>query len=369
MMFYTVFCRFLFVFAKIFLYIYVMSIIDVAKLAGVSHATVSRVINNKDCVSPDSSRRVREAMARLNYTPPLRRRGPRPKPVEMSSQINSVAMLMFGTDPRPLLSPVSSLVIGAVEAALAKFDISLVISQVKDSQKLPAALVAGQVGGLILHGNVPDSKIVKHLKRYPAVWVMSPRSESGYWGDRVVPNNLKIGQIAAEYFLERSHKSLAIIMTARGDNLGFATRAKGFVETASGAGVGAYMLQDPLLDASEPGDLRAEREHIGLLIDQFMKLPDRPTGLFVPRGQVTVMVYEALRERGVVVGDGGVKILTCDMDSSLAGIRPSPDFIDVCPNRVGEVAVKHLLANLEGRDTDVQAVLTIDPKLTLVADA
>ncbi|MEM1027610.1 MAG: LacI family DNA-binding transcriptional regulator [Planctomycetota bacterium] len=345
-----------------------MSIIEVAKLAGVSHATVSRVINNKDCVSEDSSRRVREAMDRLNYTPPLRRRGPRPKPKGVSSQIDSVAMLMFGTDPRPVLSPVSSLVIGAVEHALAKSDISLVLSQVNDPRKLPAALMAGRIGGLILHGNVPDPRIAQYLKRHPAVWVMSPRNQSGYWGDRVAPNNFRIGQMAAEYFLERGHQSMAFIMSARSDNLGFATRAQGFMQTASAAGARAELLEDAVIDLSELGDVRAERKHIGLLIDRFMALPDRPTGLFVPRGQATVMVYEALRERGVTIGDEGVKVLACDLDPSLASINPSPDFIDVCPGRVGEVAVKHLLSHLKNRDLDVQAVLSIEPRLTLASD-
>jgi DNA-binding LacI/PurR family transcriptional regulator len=42
---------------------------DVAKLAGVSHQTVSRVLNSSDLVRPETRERVRRAMAELNYRP------------------------------------------------------------------------------------------------------------------------------------------------------------------------------------------------------------------------------------------------------------------------------------------------------------
>ena len=46
-----------------------MSINKVAKLAGVSSSTVSRVINNHPRVAPETAQNVRKAMQELNYTP------------------------------------------------------------------------------------------------------------------------------------------------------------------------------------------------------------------------------------------------------------------------------------------------------------
>ncbi|MDP9317374.1 MAG: LacI family transcriptional regulator, partial [Chloroflexota bacterium] len=43
------------------------TIIDVAREAGVSYTTVSRVINGKDHIKPDKRERVRHAMDRLGY--------------------------------------------------------------------------------------------------------------------------------------------------------------------------------------------------------------------------------------------------------------------------------------------------------------
>ena len=44
-----------------------MSIIDVANSAGVSKATVSRVINRRAGVSPDTTQAIEEAMRRVGY--------------------------------------------------------------------------------------------------------------------------------------------------------------------------------------------------------------------------------------------------------------------------------------------------------------
>src|SRR3954469_9279223 len=43
--------------------------VDVARLAGVSHQTVSRVLNNHPNVCQETARRVRAAIAELNYRP------------------------------------------------------------------------------------------------------------------------------------------------------------------------------------------------------------------------------------------------------------------------------------------------------------
>ena len=55
-----------------------MPISEVAKLAGVSSSTVSRVINNHPSVAPETVTSVRNAMQQLGYAPSERRPGPKP---------------------------------------------------------------------------------------------------------------------------------------------------------------------------------------------------------------------------------------------------------------------------------------------------
>src|SRR5512147_2659233 len=49
----------------------VVTIQDVARAAGVSVSTISRVINNKDDVAPETTEKVRRVMQELNYTASL----------------------------------------------------------------------------------------------------------------------------------------------------------------------------------------------------------------------------------------------------------------------------------------------------------
>ena len=69
---------------------------DVARLAGVSQKTVSRVINNHPRVAPETAESVRKAMQELNYTPSDRRPGPKPSPHPRRSA-PAIAFLVLGT--------------------------------------------------------------------------------------------------------------------------------------------------------------------------------------------------------------------------------------------------------------------------------
>src|SRR5215204_4311258 len=73
-----------------------MSISKVAKLAGVSSSTVSRVINNHPRVAPDTAQSVRQAMQSLGYTPSETRPGPKPKS-HNRREAPEIAFLVLGT--------------------------------------------------------------------------------------------------------------------------------------------------------------------------------------------------------------------------------------------------------------------------------
>ncbi len=53
-----------------------ITITDVARAAGVSIATVSRVVNHANRVEPSAAKRVREAMYTLGYIPPKKPKRP-----------------------------------------------------------------------------------------------------------------------------------------------------------------------------------------------------------------------------------------------------------------------------------------------------
>ena len=97
-----------------------MSIVEIAKLAGVSHTTVSRVVNNERNVSPETAMKVRSVMKKVGYVPkpPSLRRGPRRiKDVELRT--GNVAFLASIESLKVLSSsPVMHDVVHGIEEAL-----------------------------------------------------------------------------------------------------------------------------------------------------------------------------------------------------------------------------------------------------------
>ena len=341
-----------------------MSIVEVAKLAGCSHTTVSRVINQKPGVSAEVTGRVQAAMQKLRYVPPVKRRGPVPKN-SRSARTGNVAVLMFGTDATPLASPVAAAAVHAVEDALGNHGYSMSLGQVgvqsDDAARLPSVVTRGDIDGLILHGKPPRRDQAAVLQRFPAVWIMSSRHPSGYWGDRVSPDNAAIGRSAAEYLIQRGHERIGFLYLDAA-HLGFPARAAAFKQAAADAGIASDVIRPGDETVVASGDFRALRLHIDRLVDVFMELPDRPSGLFVPRGQATLMIFEALRARGVEPGTG-VTLIACDNDPVLGGLSPQIATLDVRPDHIGRCAVEQLMTRMQKAEPFARTDILVQPLL------
>src|SRR5262245_43986797 len=107
-----------------------MSISDVAKLAGVSSSTVSRVINNHTRVAPETAQKVRKAMQSLGYTPSERRPGPKPSFRSRNGTAN-IAFLVLGAS-RSRATPAFEELLRGVSVAASRHDLNLTFSHVPD---------------------------------------------------------------------------------------------------------------------------------------------------------------------------------------------------------------------------------------------
>jgi len=117
-----------------------MSLEKVANYAGVSTATVSRVLNSVPVVSPSTVRVVREALDALKYDPDVVKRGPRPgsRNNRWNTRSNSrsknggmIAIVLVGTDPnRP--RTISHEVIDAMIRSAKKSGLRVLMDHMRD---------------------------------------------------------------------------------------------------------------------------------------------------------------------------------------------------------------------------------------------
>lgn len=337
-----------------------MSIVEVAKVAGLSHSTVSRVINNRPGVAPGTVEAVYRAMESVGYTPPARRRGRRPRD-RRGVETGNIGLVMVSTDAMFARAPVTAAVFHAAERTLAEQGFNLIVGQLGDAGRLPPKVARGEVDGLLLHGYAPPADVRDRLAKHPSVWLLSQRSVQGYWGDRVTPDNELIGRLAAEHLVRQGHRRLAYLHVS-GTHMGYRARAEAFLEAAGELGADVELVTKGSVH-DRPG-MREEITDAGVdeLVERYAALDPRPTGLFVPRDRLTVWAYRSLRARGLSPGRD-LEVTSCDNEPIVEALDPRPTTIDVRPEVIGRRAVEQLLWRIGHADEPTRTTVTVQPKL------
>ena len=334
-----------------------MSIVHVAKLAGVSSSTVSRVINNHPRVSTETVRAVREAMEKLQYTPSDRRPGPKPG-ARAAARTTTVALLVLGTS-RDRSTPAFEELMRGVSGGVAKWNVKLVYHHVADPAQLPPQVLSTQFDGLLLHGALPPAATREILRQHPTVWLMGNRRRPD-WGDQVMPDTYEIGDKAARYLIGRGHRHLAFFNLDQA-HWPFRVASQSYGAAAIEAGGTATLLERPRQNdtAYWPQFAITAAEE---LIGQYLKLETKPTGIFVADDMQVAIVQPALQRAGVEIGPGKVEVISCNNERPyLFGLNPKPAEIDIRVESIGYRGVERLLWRLNNRTVPERIVTAVEP--------
>lgn len=148
------------------------SIIDVAKVAGVSTATVSHVINNTKQVSPATKKKVENTIKALNYKPNIAARSFK------TGKMNLIAFVV-----PDIANPFFSTLIEEIETVLAEKGYKLMILNTKETKKreidIISAVSRGMVDGFIIASTMENFSELKPVlpQNIPVVFI-----------DRKLPN-------------------------------------------------------------------------------------------------------------------------------------------------------------------------------------
>ncbi|HUB27373.1 MAG TPA: LacI family DNA-binding transcriptional regulator [Tepidisphaeraceae bacterium] len=334
-----------------------MSINTVAKLAGVSTSTVSRVINNHPRVAPETERNVRKAMQELGYAPSDRRPGP--KSAARQKTINkSAAILMFGSSGQQVTPGFAGLLRGVSRGA-AENSIDLSFHFIRDRDELPSRILDQRTDGLLLHGSRPGQEVERWLRKMPTVWLMGNRRRPD-WGDQVMPDSYEIGHLAAQYLVERGHRNLAFMNMDSGF-WPFRLYNQSFCAAAADLGVSVSIVEQ----AFEPGADYWQRYNprlVSKVVDQFMALSPRPTGLFIADDMQVAVIQPALQARRVKLGPGETQIISCNNEAPFrVGLTPQPAAIDIRVESIGHRGIEQLLWRLAHPHVVERLVSAIEP--------
>jgi DNA-binding LacI/PurR family transcriptional regulator len=346
-----------------------MSVAEVAKAAGVSTATVSRVLNDMAGVRSDTVRRVRTVARELNYRLPHKSNPPRRSDLPRRARTHNIALITVGeTCISWLHQPLMASVLAGVQGAAAELRLRLMLHDLPDPAQACSLIERRQIDGAVLFlpdtipASVYEPMLSGFLSRVPLVWAMGGAITLG-GVDHVVQNNIRIGQLAVGYLQELGCSELAFL-SADPASPTLRLRGQSFINSALDAGYSptAFLLTEDEMLAESYGRRVVFAGTLESLIGKFIEHRPRADGLFVANDATTAMLYHPLKSHGIGIEDK-LKIVSCDNEEiRLSALDPRPATIDTNAYAIGYQSVQCLQMRIDGY-ADSPLMIQIRPTL------
>ncbi|SDS84209.1 LacI family DNA-binding transcriptional regulator [Corynebacterium timonense] len=207
------------------------TILDVARAAGVSKSTVSRVIQKDPRVSDHAQNAVRAAMRELNYVPVAAAQDLR------MTDTKSIGLLLRNID-----TPIYS----RLNYHLHKYFRSHGYAVVQETTvgKHPVSDEADQLahirglrvsGIVVASGTIPSEALVSHASQVPLIVVGRPETDPSL--HNIAYDQHTNGRLSIDHLYERGHRSIIVQTVSAEASLGSAVRATAAVERARELGM------------------------------------------------------------------------------------------------------------------------------------
>lgn len=315
-----------------------MTIKDVATKAGVSTATVSRVINNSGFVHAETKEKILCTINEMGYKPTTRQKIRSSETAPLKHR--NIALIWTG-DSSAAFSETGGEMMKGVLSKLQALGAKLIVDYITDADHIPKCLREEKIDGVLLHGPEPSPTICGTLREYPSVWML--QSGSNKFGDHVQPDHNFIGRIAAKYLISQGCKELCCISYAHEfvDPPYWQSRANGFVNCAK-----AQQINYSILNCSEKLKNADPEAQAKQLIDSLTKLTPRPEGLFITN-DLGNLIHGELMNRGITPMK---EILTIAGNTSA---YPKVININFFSREIGQLAVDALLWRIKNPYTPI----------------
>jgi len=321
---------------------------DVSRVAGVSVATVSNVLNAPDRVAEETRRRVTEAIDQLGYRP---NRAARSLPQGRSFTIGYC--IPDGKERFALDTFLHQLTERASDSDM---DILLFTPHRGQSEadSYREIVRRGAVDGFIVSSTVHDDERVQVLVDAAIPVVSFGRTDLADLHSWVDVDGRAGTRAAVEHLVEQGHQSLALVAWPEGSISGD-ERTAGFVEGLAGAGLEVDLSHVVRVE----NDVESGREAASGLLD----LDPAPTAIVTVQDVLAAGVVAELNARGI---RGGKDVAVTGFDDSPPAIYSTPSITSVRQpiEAIGRRVVEFLMHDLEGSDGVPRSAL-VEPELVI----
>ncbi|MEU4219336.1 LacI family DNA-binding transcriptional regulator [Actinoplanes sp. NPDC026623] len=309
---------------------------DVARAAGVSLKTVSRVVNGELTVDPALAARVRAAIGSLNYRRHLGASMLRRK----DRRTGTIGLLVEDVG-----NPFSAALHRAVEDEARARGVHVLAGSLDEDpdreRDLVRAFARRHADGLILAPAGPDQGYLAAdlPPDVPVVFVQRPAT--GFAGDCVLARDAAGAVRAVRHLIAYGHRRIAFL-GGRADAATTGERRRGYLSAVDAAGLRPFMIDG----------LRGSQAAEAVTRNLFRR-PRPPTALFTGRNLITIGAVRALR------------LLDRHRDAALVGfddfpladlLEPAVTVIAQDPAEMGRAAARALLERIDGETAEPREI-------------
>lgn len=320
-----------------------------AKLADVSKATVSKVLNHTAKISEQVRKQVQEAAEKLGY-----------RPSQIARSLKNKTTKSIGLVLPSVADPFFAEVVRGVHSVAMKKGYVIILCDSEEDirtefsyiQILEDIWVDGIIFSGIRGGKDEDEKIrILYDKGVPTVLV--DRETEDYFANVIMIDDKQAAFKATKYCLEMGHRKIGFIAAPLDVKI-FSKRLVGYKEAlqAFGLDVDQNLIQ-------QQGDLSPQSGRVA--VKRLLSCKERPTAIFASTDMMAIGALKEIQESGLNVPKD-ISLIGFD-DIPLASlVTPSLTTIHAPSNEMGVEATRLLIRQIEGESVS-RTKLILETKL------
>ncbi len=324
------------------------TIYDIARIVGVSTATVSRALNNKGYVREEVRQRIWEVAEELNYVPNSTAR----------SLINKRSQIVSLIIP-DISNPFFALVARGVEDVTRHFGYSLLIcntdgSTFREKQYVQIAREKQADGIIFISCQVSNNYLQELTSNLPVV--VADRSVEDLSVDMVLNDNVEGSREAVRHLVRLGHQAIATIRGPQETQTGI-DRYIGYEKVLKESGL------EVVPDYVRDGDFKEQSGYYEA--QQLLKLPHPPTAIFAANDLMALGTLNALEQAGVRVPED-MALVGYDDIPIASRIKPGLTTVAQLKYELGQQAAERLMWRLSNPEEKLKPeTVVLKPRLII----
>lgn len=317
------------------------TIYDVASEAGVSMATVSRVVNGNPNVKPSTRKKVLDAIERLGYRPNAVARGlASKKTTTVGVIIPDISSIFF-----------SELARGIEDiATMYKYNIILCDSDQNKEKELHLlnTLLEKQVDGIVFMGGRISDEHVSEFKKSPVPVVLAATVDEQGETPSVNIDYKRAAYDAVSDLIERGHKRVAMVSGPLADPINGHYKFEGYQRALEESGLTFEDRYVVVGDYTYDSGIEA--------VQTFLKEKEKPTAIFVGSDEMALGVIHGAQDAGYKVPED-FEVISFNNTRLALMVRPTLTTVVQPMYDIGAVAMRLLTKYMNDEEVEDHAVV------------